>query len=223
MKPYVCLLLVCLGMPSFGQQGSEHPQFSTYYYQRKTLFDLLPNSEHEIIFLGNSITDGGEWTELFSDLNIKNRGISGDITDGVLFRLDEVLESNPVKIFIMIGTNDLAIGRTQDEILRNFIKIMDRISRESPQTKVYIQSILPVNNTFNQFPNHTNKSDEIQQMNAKLRELAISRSFQFIDLDPVFTDESGRLKKDFTNDGLHLTGPGYMAWKHVLKPYLDMQ
>ncbi len=64
--------------------------FPTYYWQRVTHFNTLPQSKDDIIFLGNSITDGDEWSELFDDNHIKNRGISGNITAGVIHRLDGI-------------------------------------------------------------------------------------------------------------------------------------
>ena len=73
--------------------------FSTYYHQRWTLFQSLPQTKGDIIFIGNSITDGGEWSELFNDLRVKNRGISGDISAGVIKRIDEVVKRKPAKQF----------------------------------------------------------------------------------------------------------------------------
>jgi len=73
--------------------------FGTYYGQRQSLFELLPISSDDIVFLGNSITDGAEWGELFADIHVKNRGISGDITDGVLARLGNILRGKPKKIY----------------------------------------------------------------------------------------------------------------------------
>ena len=90
--------------------------FPTYYHQRVTLFRALPQTKEDIIFLGNSITDGGEWGELFNDIKIKNRGISGDITAGVLHRLDELANGKPAKVFLLIGVNDLARNITADSI-----------------------------------------------------------------------------------------------------------
>ncbi|MDQ3279044.1 MAG: hypothetical protein M3Q06_12005, partial [Bacteroidota bacterium] len=69
--------------------------FSTYYHQRVTHFKSLPKTTGDILFLGNSITDGGEWSELFNDVKVKNRGISGDVTAGVLNRLAEVAQRKP--------------------------------------------------------------------------------------------------------------------------------
>src|SRR5699024_7028471 len=94
------VLLVGLVFPAnkgFAQQEKKKPDYSAYYYHRKNLFELLPNEKKEIIFLGDSITDGNEWAEYFGSQRIKNRGISGDVTDGVLYRHDYVSEWQSVK------------------------------------------------------------------------------------------------------------------------------
>ena len=90
--------------------------FTTYYHQRATLFSLLPKSDSDILFVGNSITDGGEWGEQFNDLRIKNRGISGDITTGVMHRLSDIASGRPAKVFLLIGVNDVARGTSTDSI-----------------------------------------------------------------------------------------------------------
>ena len=51
---------------------------SEYNLQRRSLFEVLPVYSSDIVFLGNSITDGCEWAELFNNRHVKNRGISGD-------------------------------------------------------------------------------------------------------------------------------------------------
>ncbi|QKZ15828.1 hypothetical protein HU175_19850 [Spirosoma sp. KUDC1026] len=94
---------------AFAQTTAPDTTFrSTSYEQKRTLFESLPNTKKEIIFLGNSISDFGEWAELFDDPHVKNRGISGDLSFGVLARLGEVTASKPAKIFLLIGINDLA-------------------------------------------------------------------------------------------------------------------
>lgn len=99
--------------------------FKRHYYLKKSVFEVLSNNDNEIIFLSNSITAGGIWTELFQDLRIKNRGIIGNVTDGILYRLKEVTESNPEYIFIMIGVNDLSKGKSKAYIQNNYQKIID--------------------------------------------------------------------------------------------------
>ena len=102
---------------------AQEQKHSTFYYQRATLFEVLPTSKSDIVFLGNSITNGGEWAELLGNPHAKNRGISGDTTQGVLDRLSTVIKGKPAKIFLLIGTNDFARGKSMDEIVKNVEKI----------------------------------------------------------------------------------------------------
>ena len=133
------LVLIAIGDLSAAQEqsGSQH---SLYWHQRAGHFRLLPNDRGEIVFLGDSITDGCDWSEMFHNPLIKNRGISGDVTQGVLDRLGEVVESKPAKIFLMIGINDLARGLTEKEILANIESIIREVRKKSPETKLYLQS-----------------------------------------------------------------------------------
>ena len=194
--------------------------FSTYYQQRLSLFQSLPQKNNEIFFLGNSITDGGEWAQLFNDARMVNQGISGEITEGVLHRLDAVTERKPAKVFLLIGTNDLARANNVDSVLKNILLIADYIRQVSPYTKLFVQSILPVNEVYGKFSGHTKNTTAIQQLNEKLRRNVNEHHYQYIDLYSAFADESGRLRKGLTNDGLHLLGDGYLLWKHIIYPYV---
>ena len=198
--------------------------FNTYFHQRASLFKTMPQTKGNIVFVGNSITDGGEWNELFGDTRIKNRGISGDITAGIIFRLPEIAKRKPAKVFLMIGTNDLSKGISADSVVKNILLISSYLKQESPATKFFVQSILPVNNVFGKFNGHTGNGEKINFVNERLKENADSASYTFIDLYTVFKDEQGRLKVEFTNDGLHLKGEAYLLWKHLLYPYVyDLQ
>lgn len=194
----------------------QNQKFTRHYYIRKNVFESMPNTEGEILFLGNSITAGGEWSELFKNPNVKNRGISGDITDGVLYRLEEITESKPAKIFLMIGVNDLAKGLSTDSILTNYENILIRILDKSPLTKIYIQSILPVNDNYDYFKDHTNKGNSILIINEKIQKLSKKYNQTYIDLFSSFVNEEGKLKNQFTFDGLHLNGEGYKTWKNLI-------
>jgi lysophospholipase L1-like esterase len=196
-------------------------KFSTYYNQKLTLFENLPDTKGEIIFLGNSITDGGEWSELFRNKKIKNRGISGDTTDGILFRLNEVTRSKPKKVFLLIGINDLSRSVSKDSVFRNICLIAKNIRKESPKTKVYVQSILPVNDAFGLFKSATNKTDDILWINEQLKNWCQNENFQFVDLFSQFKIADGNLlNPKYTNDGLHLTGDGYLLWVNIIRLFV---
>lgn len=194
--------------------------FPPYYHQRLTHFQTLPKVAGEIVFVGNSLTDGAEWSELFGDPRIKNRGISGDVTAGVLHRLDEVGNRKPAKVFLLIGTNDLARGIGADSVLRNILRIVAKLKLAAPATGVYVQSILPVNPAFGKFQGHMTKALAARQVNKLLQDAAVSKGYTFVDLYASFADSSSRLDAAYTNDGLHLNGAGYQLLKHLLYPYV---
>ena len=210
---FACMLCSCL----VGQaQTLDSSYQTTYYNQKLTLFRLLPDTKGEIVFLGNSITDIGEWSEIWQNPKVKNRGISGDITFGVLARLDEVLSSKPKKLFVMIGVNDIARNIPDAMILSNYRRLIDRVQIESPRTQLIMQSVLPTNDEFKPFKNHYGKDDRIRAVNAGMQALCVDLGVAYVDLYPRFLDASGKLDKQYTNDGLHLNGAGYMLWKKIL-------
>lgn len=213
------LMLLCF---LFGGKATaqDSTKFSTYYYQRLTHFRTLPKTTGDIIFLGNSITNGAEWSELLNDSRVKNRGISGDNTDGVLYRLDEIINRKPAKIFLMIGVNDLAQGKHQDSIVAKQMMIIKWIKAKTPATRLYVQSVLPVNDGFGKFGNHVNKGKEILYINQLLKDSSSFYGYQFIDLHTEFKDTNGKLNAAYTNDGLHLKGDGYLLWTQMIYPYV---
>lgn len=214
MKKFVTILLITISLQAAAQYDSS---FRFYYYDQKlSMFEQMPAKDNCIIWLGDSITDGCEWSELFPNYNNLNRGVSSDNTFGVLNRLPEIIRRMPAKVFILIGINDIARNIPVDVILRNYTKMVERIQQESPRTKIYAQSLLPTNNQFTQFKNHQNKEAVIQTVNKGIAQLAIDKKINFIDLYAAFQDKEGRLDVRFTNDGLHLTGAGYLRWKEVL-------
>jgi predicted alpha-1,2-mannosidase len=188
-----------------------------HYYQRKEHFESLPDTEGEIIFLGNSITAGGEWSELLQNPKAKNRGIGGDDTDGVLERLKEVTSSQPAKVFVLIGTNDLAYGKSVDHISENHKKIVSRIRSESPETRIYMQSVLPVDDAVH----YTRPNASMSEINKRLKQYCAESGVTYIDIVPVFADENGKLNKKYSNDGLHLNAEGYLQWVNAIKKYLE--
>ncbi|MCK9412301.1 MAG: GDSL-type esterase/lipase family protein [Prolixibacteraceae bacterium] len=137
MRFLISIVFLSISLCSFSQPS----KFGTYYDQRKSLFEILPDTKNEITFLGNSITDGSEWSELLANPRAKNRGISGDTSEGVLFRLYQVTRVQPAKVFLLIGINDLYGNISPDTVYVNICKIVSTIHTKSPKTKVYVQSM----------------------------------------------------------------------------------
>lgn len=216
---YFTLISFCCALftsATHAQNLVDSNYLSTYYQQKVSLFRLLPDTKKEIIFLGNSITDIGEWAEIWNSTKVKNRGISGDNTFGVLARLDEVISSKPQKVFIMIGINDIARDTPDSIIIANYKKIIYHIKTQTPATKIFVQSILPTNNQFTEFKRHQNKTEHIVIVNTAMKSYCSNNNIVYIDLYSKFIDDENNLAKKYTNDGLHLNGFAYMKWKEIL-------
>ena len=221
LKLYLILLVFLSALNLYAQQSQQQPlRYSPHYYHKKSHFETLPNSANEIIFLGDSLTDGCNWSELFQDPRMKNRGIGGDITDGILIRLREVTESQPAKIFLMIGINDLARGKQVPDVVNNIQAIIKKIRSSSPRTVIYLQSLLPVNSDFGMFPEHTNKGSAVIAVNDRLKNLAEKYAITYIDIHSALVNKEGKLHPNYTYDGLHLTGEGYVIWKRQIRDYM---
>lgn len=186
-------------------------------YQLKVNQFQSYNDKGAIIFLGNSITAGTDWSELLQMNNVRNRGISGDITFGVLERLEEVTSGKPKKVFILIGINDISRNIPDSIILENYKSIIKRIKKSSPATMVCFQTLLPVNNEFTPAKNQYNKDEHLLYVNTGLKRMAKQYGIFLIDLYPHFLNSENKLDKKYTADGLHLNADGYKLWAAILK------
>lgn len=176
----------------------------------------LPVSTDNIVFIGNSITQGNEWWEAFGNPKILNRGISGALSSEVLQNLEAYVGGKPRKVFLMIGTNDLGTSglNTTEQVVEKTALILERIKRLSPQTEVYVQSILP---THSGMRNNT----LIQATNTALQALCAERNVTYLDVwSQLIEPGTINLRTSYSNDGLHMLGSGYRVWCNYLAPYV---
>lgn len=190
---------------------------NTYYQGRMELFNNLPVVKGGILFLGNSITERGPWSELLPGKIILNRGIGGDNTFGVLARLEGVAKAAPKKIFLGIGINDLSRNLPREVILSNYRRILDYLHVNTPKTKIYIESVLPLNEPLTTPEYLKNKKDSILLLNTGIQQIAKEYNVTYINLHEIFADENGDLKKELTADGIHVKPQAYVMWVEFLK------
>jgi lysophospholipase L1-like esterase len=180
--------------------------------QRQSFFDGSPVGDGDVVFLGDSLTERGEWAEMFPGMRVRNRGIGGDTTDDVVARIGPIVTGQPGKVFLQIGTNDIWERKSDRQILDNTAQILTAFRTGSPQTSVYVQSLLPRQPRY---------AARIRRLNGRLQALAERCGCLFIDLYPHFVAADGSLRAEYSNDGLHLLGAGYLVWQgriaaHVL-------
>lgn len=192
--------------------------YSDYYISKVTIFMNTYNGHGKIVFLGDSLTDMGNWSEMLNNTDIINRGISSDTTTSVINRLSEITRLKPRKIFIMIGVNDIDKGLSTNEIITNYNKILSTIKKDSPNSKVYVESVLPINKDI--FKTSTNEQ-QIIDLNLSLMELCENSGIGFINLYPLFTVKKDKLNPNYTEKGVHLNGSGYLVWSEAIKEYCN--
>lgn len=179
---------------------------------RSSLLNSMKIDSTDIVFVGNSLTEGFPVTELFGP-HVKNRGISGNTTWHLLNRIDNIAAGHPKKIFIEIGINDFNFGSTVDSAFTNYKKIIAAIQSISPRTRVYIQSLTP---TCMSYAGLFYKS---KALNDRLQFFCRTQNLTYVDIYSPFLKGS-QMDSAFTYDGIHLNGRGYEVWGKAIEKYI---
>lgn len=193
-----------------------------YLFSIKKAVNML---DENIVFFGDSITSGYKIEEFYPKNNVINSGTSGDTTENLLERMEDVYKYNPSKVFILIGINDLNRGKSIDEILDNIQRIVNNIKTNRKYTNIYIESVYPINrNVFEDKDysfNNDISNDTIKELNDRLSNLCKENSIQYVDVYNNLIDSEGNLKEDYTREGLHLTDLGYFKVTSSLVKYIN--
>jgi len=206
------------------------------YFERISEFKKNPIGENKIVFLGNSITQGGgDWNKKYNSEGIINRGISGDFTNGILQRLDEIIFYHPTSVFLMVGINEFFADNSNNPninpryVARNILKIANMINRGSPKTNILISTILPINNkqyndvkdvnyNFLQDSYYPSVNNQVAETNVILKS---NKKYAVVDLYKVFIDKNYNLKSNLSSDGVHLNDKGYDLWVQETSGLID--
>lgn len=189
-----------------------------HYLMKNNLNEQMAKQDSVIVFIGDSQIEYGNWNELLNRGDILNRGIAGDVTSGVLARIEEVVRHNPTKVFIQVGTNDLSMGMAEKQIIEDYSRVIEEI-QENSQAAIFVNSILPVQD----LPGEFYQNSEILALNRALKQLCTTKGVTFIDLSEQLTDDLGNLNQALTNDGLHLNAKGYLIWADILTTRLRIE
>jgi lysophospholipase L1-like esterase len=185
------------------------------YDVRNSLFAVYQTKKYEIVMLGDSITAGVEWNELFGISNIANRGIGSDTTEGFYNRLKNIYAIKPKMCFIMGGINDIGFGISVEKTLNNMKRIVEGLKEN--QINPIVQSTLYIAKGQ---PNWIKVNEAVDELNNGLKNMCEENSLIFIDVNKVLSI-NGYLKREYTYDGVHLYGIGYEEWKKLIMPIIE--
>lgn len=205
-------ILLCINEQEMIKLSSRVERLERYTYNKES-----------IVFLGDSITSRCDLNKYFSNYNVYNSGIAGNMTKDILDNMENrVFVYNPTKVFILIGTNDLVYsGLDNDGIKNNIEEIINKIYEKNSNIKIYLESIYPVNNSLNKEIVETRTNDNIKNLNNKIEKICDNNKCTYINMYDNLTDKNGNMKRIYTVDGLHLNKIGYKVVASKLTKYLN--
>lgn len=214
--------LILTGLPVLAQQVA---YTSTAHYNKRVreFASLRDIDSTTIVMLGNSLTEnGGNWaSRIGTDKKVANRGIIGDNTIGMLNRLCQITPHRPCAIFLMAGINDMSHGTPAQLVADRVITLIDSIRAQAPTTRLFVQSILPINESSGRWKSLSGRTDDIPWANMLIRAYCESQGITFVNIFPRLTrGHSNVLRAELSSDGLHLNAEGYKIWAFELRKYI---
>jgi lysophospholipase L1-like esterase len=191
---------------------------SLWRERRSGWAERVERDAQSLVFLGDSITQG--WGdalgEAFPGVKVANRGISGDTTRGVLYRLHEdVLALRPRGVVLMIGTNDIGLGASPELIAGNMKAILDAIEQHDPRMPVVLCLVFPA------AAEKDRPADRIRALNRIYGELAREYpQVTVLDTWTLYANQQGDARPEEFPDLLHPNAAGYAKWAAALRPVL---
>ncbi len=210
--PYI---LACNTQP---QYPTEHGQIS-YFQERHSQYQALGLDKHDILLVGDDVIDRGIWNRFYNDSRVKNRGIALEGTQCTAFRLPELMESKPSKLFLCTGLYDLKLQKSATQTAAAILQMIETAHEISPETELYVMSIVPDPKLQAQGENWV---DSAYVVNQRLAEAAENLPYTWLNTNEVLAGKNGVLKQGFTFDGSRINGAGYAHLTRYLEPYIGL-
>ena len=191
----------------------------------KSKLENIKEQDENIVFFGDSITEGYNVKEFYDEFRVVNSGISGNTTEDLINRIDRDLYNyNPSTVIIQIGTNDIRASIKDEDIIKNLKTIIKGIRKNRKNASILIESIYPINREMDEEywkdvnPDYNNK--HITKLNKEIKELCNKEHIKYIDIYSKLLDDNKNLKEVYSKEGLHLTDLGYYKVTKIIKEYL---
>ncbi len=191
-----------------------------YAEARDSLFHVLATARADVVMLGDSLTDWGEWDELLAlpGVTIANRGVAGELTLDVARRLGDVVALEPRVVALLVGVNDLSAGRSAAQTAAGVEEIVAELRRRLPSAVLLVQGLLPIDAAR---AGIGVENAVIEAVNGRLREAVSRHGARFVDVGEAMRGPGGSLLVELSGDGVHLVGQGYRHWAAALRPHVE--
>lgn len=182
-------------------------------YDRHNAFPKKP-----VLFVGSSSVRLWKTADAFPDLPVINRGFGGSTIADVNHFFDRVVRKyHPKAIVFYSGDNDIAGGKSPQQVFADFKAFISKVHDQLPDTRVIVFSIKPSIARNKLWP-------KMQEVNTEIRKLAgTDPKLEFVDIaKPMLSQGDPPPSHLFMNDGLHLSATGYKLWNDALRPRLQV-
>jgi lysophospholipase L1-like esterase len=176
-----------------------------------------PPPQGAVLFVGSSSIRLWRLSDSFPELITINRGFGGSqLADSVHYAHRLVIKHKPRVVVLYAGDNDLASGKTPQQVAGDFAALIAKVQSELPETKMVYIGIKPSLARWKLI-------DRVRDANLRLRGIAeLHAGVTFVDVEPAMLNADGQPREDlFVKDGLHLNEAGYRVWTSLLKPVLQ--
>ncbi|AIA72249.1 GDSL-type esterase/lipase family protein [Pectobacterium atrosepticum] len=190
----------------------EYKNPSEYHINDRMTFFREFNPSGDIAFVGDSLTEGANWGQIFPASRIANFGIGGNTLKNIVGMTDLIVKSGARKAFVMAGVNDLSMMKySVESAVDNYKKLINSLVNND--ISVFLQSTIKTRDSI------INKKIEV--LNISMKEFCESEGkCTWFDVNETMTSD-GLLSSDYTTDGTHLNGAGYRAWSSVIATKLN--
>ena len=216
---------ICLSLSTLQAQAQHVEYRSTAHYNKRVAqFEREGGiDENTIVMMGNSLTENGkDWAGRLGVPQVVNRGIIGDNTVGMTERLCQITPHRPKAIFLMAGINDMVNDNPAIEVAGRVINLIETIRQQAPTTKLFVESLLPINESNGRWRTLAGRTDDIPLTNMYIRAYCESNGITFVDIFHQMTyPNSNVLREELSADGLHITEAGYRIWEKEIKKQLN--
>lgn len=172
--------------------------------------------ENAILFVGSSSIRMWKTASAFPELTIINRGFGGSQISNVNHYYDVIVKKyTPTKIVFYAGDNDIAAGKSTEQVFKDFQSFIEKVERDLPETPVFYLPIKPSLNRWQLWP-------QMAAANEKIRQFTETRpNLFYVDTAMPMLNKNSEPNPDlFLDDGLHLNEKGYELWNEILRPFL---
>ena len=227
---FIVAILFIFSARSFAASPISAPSDTTYmrnpvYRFETSMHKLNRLSNPEIVMFGDSHIQSARWNELLGIYKVINRGIAGDVTEGMKNRFDEIIKLKPKVVIIEAGINDVYNWVNPGIILNNFKYFIKTLTKQNIQVvvtsvfysgklwgKEWIERNMP---KLNVVENNRGRNKVVKEVNSGLKKLCNEYGAIFVDVNKKLS-QNGFLRDAYTRDQLHLNAKGYKIWSDEL-------